>query len=331
MSRRISLVFSVIVATCALAACTEPPGDSRKAAAGGAMPAPRAAASPTALDAAHEAYLAGDFVAMGERIRDVILDVGSSELVKENAYALLDKAYEANHGRLPSRYVLPAGYVDLQYGAVRGMTKNGAFYRVFCRGRAVDASHLVGLTLKRLPDQVIMDKQTHVGSFDLRDDEPGYKDFVLEAKVPALPLDGVFTIRLELDDGTVSEGWFVGHGLESSASPEVKAPTPSATLSDPNPVVTWSPFHSPEFAPFETTTFNVWVGRDGDDADHWSFWTAEPGPLSTVRLGAHPGFPAKKLAAGNYWLSVMSAEIRSFGPIHMSRASSTVLPFRLVP
>ena len=330
MSHRIARVFGLIVAAATLAACSTS-GDSQRGSAPPGAAAPRPVSSPSALDAAHEAYLSGDFLAMSERVRDVILDPGSSELVKENAYALLDKAYESKHGQLPSRFTLPAGYVDLQYGAIRGMTKNGPFYRVFCRGRALDANHLAGLTLKRLPDEVILDKQTKKGSFDLRDDEPGYKDFVLEAKVPALPADGVFTIRLELDDGTVSEGWFVGHGLESSASPEVKSPSPSATLSDPNPVVSWVPFHSPEFVAFEGTTFNVWVGRDGDDADHWSFWTAEPGSLAAVRIGAQPGSPTKKLTAGDYWLSVGNAEIRKFGPIHINRGSSTVLPFHVVP
>ena len=293
-------------------------------------PAAARPVSPGALDAAHEAYLNGDFIAMSERIRDVILAPGSSDLVKDNAYALLDKAYEANKGHLPSRFTLPEGYREVQYGAVRGMTKNGPFYKIFSRGRARDASHLVGLTVKRLPDEVLLDKKDKHGVFELRDDEPGFKDFVIEAKVPSLPADGVFTIRLELDDGTVSEGWFIGHNLEASASPEVKSPAPTATLADPNPRVSWVPFRTPEYAPFEQRTLSVWVDEDGNESNNWDYWTDEPGDIDAVRIGAHPGTRAKKLTPGDYWLSVGFHELRSFGPIRVQRVSSSVLPFHIV-
>ena len=167
MNRRSFRVLGLFLGALATA-CSEPSGVSLKE----TPAATPATARPGALDAAHEAYLNGDFVAMSERIRDVLLDPGSNDLVKENAYALLDKGYESNKGNLPSRFKLPEGYKEVQYGAVRGLTKNGPFYQVFARGRARDASHLVGLTVKRLPDEVvILDKKTKKGDFDLRDDE----------------------------------------------------------------------------------------------------------------------------------------------------------------
>ena len=310
----------------AVAACSDPSGVSQKE----TPAATPASARPGVLDAAHEAYLNGDFIAMSERIRDVLLDPDSNELVKENAYALLDKAYESNKGNLPSRFKLPEGYQGVQYGALRGMTKNGPFYQVFSRGRARDASHLVGLTVKRLPDEVLLDKQTKKGDFDLRDDEAGYKDFVLQLKVPALPGDGVFTIRLELDDGTVSEGWFIGHNLEASACPEIKSPAPTATLADPNPLVTWVPFRTPQFAAFEHRTLVVGVSKADDEGNDWYFWTDKPGDLGAVRIGAHPGILEKKLDAGDYWLSVGAHELRNFGPIRVQRVASTVLPIHVV-
>lgn len=334
MKTRITGSALLTVVITSLAACTSPGSgsESRSQPSGegnASSPAPRAV--PGALDAAHTAYLEGDFIAVAERIRDVLLDPGSSDLVKENAYALLDKSYEVNKGHLPVRFTLPEGYVHLDYGAIRGATRHGPFYEIFVRGRARDASHLKGVTLKRLPDEVLLDKRSGKGKFDLRDDEPGYKDFVLEVKeVPALPADGVFTIRLELDDGTVSESWFIAHGLASSASPEVKSPAPSAALSDPNPVVSWVPFRSPEYVPFEERILNIWAGRDGDEANAWNFWTADPGDLATLKLGNHPGTPSVKLPTGDYWLSVGVFERRAFGPIHLNRASTTALPFHLV-
>jgi hypothetical protein len=154
---------------------------------------------------------------------------------------------------------------------------------------------------------------------------------VLELRrVDALPEDGIFTLRLELDDGTSSEGWFIGHALKSSASPELRTPASSASLSDPNPLVSWVPFRSPEYAPFEHRTLNVYLDREGGSPLMWNFWTGEPGELAAVRAGAHPGAPRVSLEAGDYWLSVTAAEIRSFGPIRLARGSQTVEPFHIV-
>jgi hypothetical protein len=324
MDNRILVGFS-LVCSLALGACTDgrAPTDDRS------EPAP--AVIPGALEAAHKAYLDGDFIALGERVRDVILDPTSGTRVKENAYELLDKAYEVSGGKLPSAFKMPAGFVDLEYGAIRGMSPNGPYFKIFVRGRARDLSHLTGVTLRRLPDETVLDRASGMGKFDLRDDEPGYKDFVLEAKrVEALPDDGIFTLRLALDDGTVSEGWFIGHALKSSASPELRSPVSSASLADPNPLVSWVPFRSPEYAPFEHRTMNVYLNREGAPGLAWNYWTGEPGELDAVRAGAQPGAPSASLVAGDYWLSVTGSEIRSFGPVRLARGSQTVVPFHIV-
>jgi hypothetical protein len=325
-------VICVVTAACACSsACTN--GSNQKESAP-ERPAPSAppSSAPAGLESAHNAYLDGDYLTMSERIRDVLLDPASSELVKQNAYELLDKGYEATNGKLPSRLTLPAGYVDLEYRATHGTTQHGARDRIMMRGRARDASHLKGLTLRRLPDQtILLDKQSGKGKFDLRDDEPGFKDFVLELeKVPALPEDGVFTVRMELDDGSVTEGWFIGRALTSSATPEVKSPSPSASLSDPNPIVSWTPFRSPQYAPYERRTLNIWIGLENDDGMSWNLWTGEPGELSSAKVGAHPGTPSTKLVPGEYWLSVAAGENRKFGPVRLQRESQTVMPIHIV-
>src|SRR4051794_10682473 len=99
-----SILLSALV-TCAVA-CT----DASPARQNEPPPPPAAASAPGALQAAHDAYLEGDFLAVGDRVRDVLLDARSSELVKENALELLDKAYEVQKGKLPLRFVLPPGF-----------------------------------------------------------------------------------------------------------------------------------------------------------------------------------------------------------------------------
>jgi hypothetical protein len=332
MNQRIGLGVSACVTVLVLggaSACSDP----RSVESGGApasSPAPSGQTAPDALASAHAAYLSGDFIAVGERIKDVLLDPRSSARARENAYELLDKSYEVQNGSMPSTFKLPAGYEGLKLGVVRGMSPQGPFFRVFLYGRTRDVSHLTGLTVKRLPNETLLDKATKQGDFALRKDMPGFDTFVLETRLAAPPEDGVFSIRFELDDGTVSEGWLIGHSLTSSTSPELRSPASSASLSDPNPTVSWVPFRSPEYAPFEWRTISVWVSRDGGSKETWSFWKQAPGELGAVRVGETGEAPKTTLTPGDYWLNVTAGEGRMFGPVGVARESRTVLPFHVV-
>lgn len=332
MNQRIGLGVSACVVVLVLggaSACSDP--RSTESGGGPASPPSSSPTAPDALESAHAAYLAGDFIAVGERIKDVLLDPRSSALARENAYELLDKSYEVQKGSMPSRFELPAGYEGIKLGVVRGMSPQGPFFRLFLYGRTRDVSHLTGLTVKRLPNERLLDKATNQGQLALRKDMPGVDTFVLETRLGAPPEDGVFSIRFELDDGTVSEGWLIGHSLTSSASPELRSPASSASIADPNPTVSWVPFRSPEYAPFEWRTINVWVSRDGGDHEAWSFWKQAPGELGAVRVGETGEAPKTTLKPGDYWLNVTAGEGRMFGPIGVARESRTLLPFHVVP
>jgi hypothetical protein len=287
--------------------------------------------APSALIAAHEAYLGGDFVAMGERVRDVLLDSTSEPLAKENAYELLDKAYEANGGKLPAAFKLPAGFKGtMQFAVVHGANARSQYWRVFSRGPVKDASTIKNFTVKRLPDQVVLDKATGVGTWEVKHDTPGYEDFNIDSKwLDEPPKDGVFTVRIELVDGTVSEGWFIGRSLTSSATPEVRSPLQQA-FKDPHPPVLWTPFYSPEYKPFEWRTLGIYVSGPGDVVA-WDFWTGEPGDLGAVRIGDHPGEQKASLAPGDYWMMVGMGEERRFGPVRVIRSSRTDGSFHVVP
>ena len=99
MSKRMTLGITMACGLALVGGCagggSAGSGETRKE-------SPSAAATPGALEAAHKAYLEGDFTGMTERIRDVLLDPSAGALAKENAYELLDKAYEAQGGTLPS-------------------------------------------------------------------------------------------------------------------------------------------------------------------------------------------------------------------------------------
>jgi hypothetical protein len=288
---------------------------------------------PSALQAAHEAYLDADWLAMGERIRDVLLDPTAGELAHENAFELLDGAYEVTGGKLPSSFKRPADYQFISYGQMHDINPGGPRNAIFVKARMRDASHVTGVTVRRLPDKTLLDSNPGKDTYKLEHDEPGFEDITVEVVVAELPADGVFTLRIGRDDVPATEGWFIARRMNSTTVPEVRSPVPSESFSERNPVMSWVPFRSPQFATYERRSLYVSVSAD-DDAkgkpDAWGFWTGEPGELAQVRIGDHPGTDKISLEPGNDWALLGCVEMRSFGGVQLKRVSRRGGPFRVL-
>lgn len=284
-------------------------------------------ATPSALEAAHEAYLRADWLTMNDRLRDVFVDRASTELVRENAFELLDKAYEATNGNLPSHFTLPPGFQTITLGSMRGQHAWATYRTIFLyvkleRGLGARVKEM---SVQALPGTKVLDRATGIGELRLTP-QPAEKadEVVLEAKnVEAALADGVAQIHVSLDDGREVDTWVLARGLASSASPEIATPAPSATFDDPSPTFEWSPFHSPEYAPFESRTLSVYVHDEQTKSAAFDRWTANPGDLSRMKV-------EKKLAPGSYWLALSAGEVRKFGPIHLARTSQRGVPFSIV-
>ena len=325
-TQRSVLLGGVVLGLFGVVACTNGDGDRLAP-----RPPPPAGAVPGALDGAHQAYLDGDYLALGERVRDVLLDARSSVLVKENAFALLDKAYEFQKGQLPSRSVLPSGMDGVKYGVVRGMSQQRPFYRVYLYGRMKDAAQVRNLSVRLLPDEPLLDTTTGPAQLSVKPEgSSGLQRFVLEREVAELPRDGVLAVHFEMQDGTTSDSWFIAHAAASSATPEIQSPGPSSAIAAGHPLVQWTPFRSPEYLPFERRTLSVYVG-DSAEGTAWDYWTQDHGELGAVKIGDHPPAARTSLLPGDYWLNVTCGETRSFGPITLARESRTSLGFHVVP
>jgi hypothetical protein len=327
-----SLGLSLIASVCALsAACTAPQSGQPAGEAPPSSPSPTSA--PGALQAAHEAYLGGDFIAVGERIHDVLLDPSSGELAKDNALELLERSFAAQNGKLPARFALPDQIGGMELGLMKGQAAHGEYRALylFVRVRAGLASRVTNITVRHLPGDLLLDKASGRGKIKLRHDKPGFEDIVLEAiNVESLPADGVFSIRVEIDGAPVMDSWVLGSKLVATTTPEIASPAPSESLADENPTVRWTPFHSPEHAPFEDRTLSVYVHDPKANKAAWDLWTDRPGDLAVLRIGDHDGTAKTKLAPGSYWLAFTAGENRSFGPVTLARKSQAGLPFNVV-
>jgi hypothetical protein len=293
----------------------------------GPAPEPETRGAPSALEAAHEAYLRSDWLTMTDRIHDVLLDRTSTALVNENAFELLDKAYEATNGKLPSRFEKPKGVRVIKLGSSRGQHA-WATYRTSFLYLQVDPGlgpHVTDIVVRSLPGPAILDRAGGLGEVRVTPlPDEGIDEVVIEAKNVTTPIaDGVASIHVAFDDGRVIDTWTLVRGLASSASPEIQVPSTSMTFAEESPTFEWAPFRSPEYAPFEGRTLSVYVSEDKTDHAVFDHWTGEPGELSRLKV-------TKKLAPGSYWLAITAGEERMFGPIRMSRQSQRGVPFSVV-
>lgn len=308
--------------------CTESSPSDRAPA---APAAPSPVAAPSALDAAHAAYLSGDYLTVGDRIRDVLLDPGAGRLARENALELLDASYEATRGKMPSRLVLPPEIKNPKLGVVHGKNAGTPYGSVFLYVRVPEGmgARIAEMTVRRLPGEVVLDRAS--AKLSIRHDAPGFEDVVLERVGADGPFeDGVYSMRVAIDGGPVAEGWFLARRMVSSAVPEIASPTHQEVLSDPNPTIRWTPFRSPEYATWEQRVLSVYVGDAVKETQAWNLWTDVPGEIGAVRVGLDARAPKTTLAPGSYWLALSGSEERMFGPLRLSRNSRSGVPFSVV-
>ncbi|MFO0555186.1 MAG: hypothetical protein U0271_42805 [Polyangiaceae bacterium] len=283
------------------------------------------------LEAAHEAYLDGDWLALGERIHDVLLDPSADELARENALELLDAAYRDQNGTLPSRFTPPEGVDRLAYGHVRAVGLDGLQYRRFFRGRLKDPARIARVTVEALPERrVVLDSDDPNAELESEVEEPGFSTFSIDSgPMQTAPADGVYAVRIALTTGATSEGWFIARELTSSSVPELVAPEPNIT--ERRPEVRWVRFSSPEFAPFENKTVSVYLMDDAPPwPERWSVWRSDADDVVATTIGAEPDAPATELAPGDYVVSLSLGENRRFGPVRLDRISRAARSFHVV-
>jgi hypothetical protein len=320
------LVFSLALAT---SACTDK--DRQSDSARYTQPAPTDA--PPALMMAHEAYLAGDYAEMGERLKEVIVDPHTGELARENAFALLERAYEATRGQLPARTPLPKDVEVMTLGVLNGANPFGAHRLVFLYMRVLEgrAEHIKDIRVTRLPSEPIIALAEKRGTFSVTHGKKGFDEIKLEARgLDILPDRGAFAIQVVFDDGRPGIDAFVlANKLVASTQPDVTSPTVGQVYSHPHPEITWRPCRSPEYMPWEARSVNVGIVRESTKEDAWTFYKWDPGELAKVRVG-DPETPAAKLEPDSYWLSLLCTEERKFGGIWISRLSETGRSFSVV-
>ena len=307
---------SILVLSLALVACSEARRDA--APANGSSEA----LAPASLQAAHDAYLAGNYALVARHIRSVLLDPSSTDVAKENAFELLDATYVATNGRIPTAYELPSAVKHMQLGVQHGESKFGSYRSFHLWARLVPGfgPKVTEMRVDRADGTTLFKTGMPDTTFEVKgslEDE-----VVLNAKEVASPLpDGVYTVHLAINGAPLVDTWIIARHLESSAAPNVTSP--GSVIGESAPTVTFEPFHSPEYADYEARSLAFYIEEKDTRAVKWTRWTGKPEELD----GAATGTP---LTAGSYWLAVTAGERRGFGPIELERGSQRAMSLEVV-
>jgi hypothetical protein len=311
-----TLVFPILLlaAACADRGSTADPSAARQASAARAT-----------LERGHDAYLAGDFLAMSRALKDVLASADADAEVRANALALLERAYEVRDDhRIPADWTLPPGLAVLTLGEVRVEEPDGTSFTAYLSGRIDDPRRIEQLQVEH-GGEVLIDKLAGKGKLeaDSREDD-GMCHFSLELD-DARPLPpGVYGVHVALAGAPPTEGWVIVSDIVSTAAPRIRAPGLDAAAGQ-NPTLVFEDFRSPAYRPFESRTLFLRVVPQAGGAG-WSLWTDQVG-FTEIVVGKDARAPATMLAPGRHRINVTFTETRRFGPMQLSRQSRTLQPF----
>ena len=284
------------------------------------------------VEAAHEAYLAGEWKRLVSAVRDVLADDGASGVERRNVLDLLESAYERTEGQLPTDWRMPASMPRMAIEQNHNREPGAAHFRLKAKVRMLERDLVTRLVLARGDGEVVLDSAAAGHDTEVEAEDDGTWTFVVEQPERDQPEpEGVYWITVQRRDGDPVEGWVIFSRHVSSATPTLLDPTPEEHVSTGTPRVAWEPFRSPEYHPYERRTMVAYVGTWKPDRDPkwittWGMWSPDPS-LTELRIGdPELGAGARELDPGTYWMGVAFREERTMGPVRLRRVSRVSRP-----
>ena len=294
----------------------------------------------TPLQNAHENFALGKFSAMTAEMKKA-LEQSQDPAVAQNVYALLNKAYQVKGGNsIPVDWHLPQALTRVRVSVVRRESEGVRRYLKFTATEQ-EKSMIELLQIKHYPEQVVIDSKAGTSKVEevmsVDQGKTTYQYQIKSALGPDVVASGLYTLRIVLKDGTVTDGWFlVDPELNSSDSPILLTPAVGQTLHTSTPLLSWQDFHSPEYQASEGR--NLWTGifsselPNYDWNEQWTFYQKDP-DLTQITVGAQMdgAVGVSTLKPGRYVAAIAFVERRMFGDLILARESVTTRTFFVKP
>lgn len=286
------------------------------------------------LSQAHAAFVAGDSLKMMTALRDSLMAQPYDQQIKKNALGLYQQAMAKNGvSGLPADWKLPEEITRMKI-AVRHVENESSKFQLKVSGTTKEAGVIQQFQVTRYPDQIVMDKENKIGTYEEAISIKGEHEYDLQSLKSNKPLaTGLYLLKCVLTSGKTVDGWFlIDEGMNSTTVPKVQAPSMDQVFTSGTPTFRWSNFQSPQYQPNEVRS--LWVGifrtdLGNDWVKSWEKWLRAPA-LQELTVGlTKPDAGVNELENGQYMFVVNYHETRNFGDVSMVRDAVTDRPFKV--
>ena len=287
---------------------------------------------PTEVQAAHDAFLRGDFAQLGVNIKKAIMAYPTDPGVREDMLELYDKAYELKgYPGIPADWSAPQGVTFLSVGVKKRYdpVKGTVRYRMDVYADMSKGQEVQQVQLIRFPGEVISDNSGNLGYFEASEQD-GVPNFWLGGDYHSSPnVEGMYLLNIQIKGQEMVHGWFLVSKMNASESPVINVPTVDQTFNTTTPSFYWNDFVSPEYRSFERRRIYLSVVERKNDAkdNTWALGIRPPASSATIGAGLEGEEGAKQLKSGDYVFQVSYRERIKFGDLVIGRESSSVVPF----
>jgi hypothetical protein len=258
--------------------------------------------------AAHDAFLHGDLASLTANLDDV-LQGSPAPHVEANALELLEAAFELQP-HLPTAQQLPDGVLHLALDQVHRVGPDGHRFRLVVRAHATNPGVIESLAV----ESDAIDPTT--GVFTTRP-ENDYTYAELEFPDQPLPHEPGRVTLVVTVNGTPHRLWTALTGEVARDVPAVAFPYPGQIVSESHPVVSFDPSPGRDV---EASQTGIYLARTSSSTAVWFELAAADVTEARVPV---------ELAEGDYWLAVSRRDIRSLGPVALTRVARRGVPFQV--
>lgn len=278
-----------------------------------------------ALAQMNQAFLNEDFKAMTAAMKKVLMEHPNDEVVQAKVYSLLNRA-QSELGRLgmPVEQKLPEAIQRLKISVKRRQGENPRF-GIMVSANVKEDLGIEQVRLTRYPKEVLIDTREKIGEDEAHYEKQYPRDFSAQTRKSYSKIQpGLYLIHIELKNASPFEGWVIlTPDINSTGDADLGEYKDLNVVRGDKVELSWKPFRSPEYKPFESSLMTMSISKVGIKDDWELKWDHSlVAPTKTSVKIKEEGEGVKELEPGKYSAGITFYEQRLFGDIAIRRGTT---------